>query len=305
MPTRTDELERRATLTSESDAARSDLRGDLAAALFDVTGLRIVVTGAASGIGLGIAEVCAANGATVVLADRDADGLEAARTRLAAAGCEVRAGVLDVADPAAVDAFFADVDRDLGGVDVTFANAGVSRGANLRDPAGAIDALGLEDWQATLDINLTGAFSTMRASARIMKRQRSGSIVATTSTAGLRSEPKVSYGYVAAKAALTNVVRQAAVELAVYGVRVNAIAPGPVETNIARGRVLPPDYREGWLATIPLGRMAKVEELKGIALLLASPAASYVTGSIWTVDGGATALSQGRVQDVAPVVDRE
>lgn len=290
--------------TSGSEPAPGGIGRDLAAALFDVTGLRVVVTGAASGIGLGIAEVCSANGATVVLADRDADGLEAARTRLAEAGCAVRAEVLDVADPAAVDTFFAEVDRELGGVDVTFANAGVARGASLRDPAGAIDALGLDDWRATLDVNLTGAFSTMRASARIMKRQRSGSIVATTSTAGLRSEPKVSYAYVAAKAALTNVVRQAAVELAAYGVRVNAIAPGPVETNIGSGRVRPPDHLEGWLSTIPLGRMGKVDELKGVALLLASPAGSYVTGSIWTVDGGATALSQGRVQDVTPVLDQ-
>jgi NAD(P)-dependent dehydrogenase (short-subunit alcohol dehydrogenase family) len=236
----------------------------------------------------------------VVLADWDAEGLEEARERLAQAGCDVRSEVVDIADPDAVDALFARVDEALGGVDVTFANAGVNRGANLRDPAGALDAFGLEDWETVLSINLTGAFSTIRASARIMKRQRAGSIVVTASTASLRAEPKVGYAYVASKAALVNLVRQASIELAAYSVRINAIAPGPVETNIAKGRALPPDYLEGWLATIPLGRRAKVDELKGIALLLASPASSYVTGSVWTVDGGASALTQGRMQDVAP-----
>lgn len=286
-----------------ADMTNGELQRDQASALFDVKDRRIVVTGAASGIGLGIAEVCAANGAVVVLADRDTEGLEIARARLEGAGCAVRAAGLDVADPAAVDAFFTEVDRDLGGIDVTFANAGVNRGANMRDPRGAIDAFALEDWETVLSVNLTGAFSTIRSSARIMKRQRAGSIVVTASTASLRSEPKVGYAYVAAKAALTNLVRQAAVELAAYDVHINAIAPGPVETNIARGRVLPPDYLEGWLATIPLGRRGKVQELKGIALLLASPAASYVTGSVWTVDGGASALNQGRMQDVAPAAD--
>lgn len=298
-------MRRRGALASGTEAKGDALRRDLAGALFDVKGLRTVVTGAASGIGLGMAEVCAANGASVVLADRDAEGLERARERLADGGCDVRAVAVDVADPESVDALFAKVDEQLGGVDVTFANAGVNRGANLREPEGAIDAFSLEDWETVLAINLTGAFSTIRASARIMKRQHAGSIVVTTSTASQRPEPKVGYAYVASKAALANLVRQAAIELAVYGVRINAIAPGPVETNIANGRVLPPDYLEGWLATIPLGRRAKVDELKGVALLLASPASSYVTGSVWTIDGGASALNQGRMQDVAPRLDPE
>lgn len=276
------------------------LSRDLASALFDVRGLRMVVTGAASGIGLGMAEVCGANGASVVIVDRDADGLERARRHLSEAGCDVRAEVVDVADHEAVDALFASLDEELGGIDVTFANAGVNRGGNLREEAGAIDAFLLEDWASVLAVNLDGAFATLRASARIMKRQRSGSIVVTASTASLRAEPKVGYAYVVSKSALAGLVRQASIELAAYGVRINAIAPGPVETNIAKGRVLPDDYLESWLATIPLARRATVEELKGVGLLLASQASSYVTGSIWTIDGGASALTQGRVQDVAP-----
>jgi NAD(P)-dependent dehydrogenase (short-subunit alcohol dehydrogenase family) len=123
-----------------------------------------------------------------------------------------------------------------------------------------------------------------------MKRQRSGSIIATTSIAGTRSEPLVGYGYVAAKAAVGNIVRHAAVDLAPYNVRVNAIAPGPFLTNIAGGRMhREPEIAERFAATVPMGRLGQPDEIKGLALLLASPAGSFITGTVIPIDGGATA----------------
>jgi NAD(P)-dependent dehydrogenase (short-subunit alcohol dehydrogenase family) len=123
-----------------------------------------------------------------------------------------------------------------------------------------------------------------------MKRQGSGRIVVTSSVAGLRPEPVVCYGYIASKAAILNVVRQAALDLAPHGVRVNAICPGPFKgTRIGGGATLDPDPEtlQQWVGTIPLGRMAEPEEMKGLVLLLASPAGSFITGASYVIDGGA------------------
>jgi NAD(P)-dependent dehydrogenase (short-subunit alcohol dehydrogenase family) len=122
-----------------------------------------------------------------------------------------------------------------------------------------------------------------------MKTQRSGRIVVTASVAGIRSEPNVGYPYTATKAAVANLVRHTAVELAPYNVSVNAIAPGPFRTNISP-RLKDPAMVKLFVDTVPLGRMAEPEEIKGLALLLASPAASYLTGQVIAIDGGATAL---------------
>jgi NAD(P)-dependent dehydrogenase (short-subunit alcohol dehydrogenase family) len=131
---------------------------------------------------------------------------------------------------------------------------------------------------------------TIRFAAAHMKRQRSGSIIATTSIAGTRSEPLVGYGYVAAKAAVGNIVRHAAVDLAAYNVRVNAIAPGPFLTNIAGGRLhRDPDVVKKFAGPVPMGRLGHPDEMKGLALLLASPAGSFITGTVIPIDGGATA----------------
>jgi NAD(P)-dependent dehydrogenase (short-subunit alcohol dehydrogenase family) len=267
--------------------------------LFDLTGKRVVVTGAASGLGYAMAEVTAESGATVVLCDVDAEHLEQAAVTLKERGLLVVTQVADVADPDQVERVFAETASALGGVDVAFANAGIGGGRPIRDPAGAVDALPWADWQRVLGVNLHGVFATLRSAATVMKRQRSGSIVVTASTAGLRSEPMVGYGYSVAKAAVVQLTRQAALELGPYGVRVNAIAPGPFKTNIGGRRPWLPEMEAAWAATIPLGRMANPEEIKGPALLLASQAGSYVTGSVLTVDGGAMVLSQGSMAVMA------
>jgi len=259
--------------------------------LFNVEGHVALVTGAASGLGLAFAEVMAENGARVVLTDVDAAGLERARARLASAGCAVEQAILDIADTAALRAAIDGAAERHGRLDAVFANAGISSGPGFElSPAGGIEAMDLTLFERAIALNLTATVMTIRFAAAHMKRRRSGSIVATTSIAGLRSEPLVGYGYVAAKAAIGNVVRHAAIELAAHNVRVNAIAPGPFLTNIAGGRLhREPEVAKKFAAMVPMGRMGQPDEIKGLALLLASPAGSFITGTVIPIDGGTTA----------------
>jgi NAD(P)-dependent dehydrogenase (short-subunit alcohol dehydrogenase family) len=251
--------------------------------LFDVSGLRTVVTGAASGLGFAMAEAMAERGARVTLADVDGDGLERAAADLSG----VRTAIVDVADSAAVERLFAEQD----GVDVVFANAGVSREAGVLDERGGLGNLDDDTWRTVLGINLDGVLFTMREAARHMKKQGSGRIVVTASTAGIGTDPFVGYSYSATKAAVIMLVRQAAFELARHGVHVNAIAPGPFRTNIGGGA--PPIPDEAWESIVAIGRMAEPDELKGVALLLASPASSFITGAVIPVDGGQLLMSHG------------
>jgi NAD(P)-dependent dehydrogenase (short-subunit alcohol dehydrogenase family) len=256
-----------------------------AARLFDVRGHVALVTGAASGLGLAIAEVMADNGAIVVAADVDGPGVEKAVRRLIDAGCRAEAAIVDVADRAAVERCVTDAARRHGRLDAVFANAGMSAG-----PLARALATSWETWDRVLDVNLTGVFATLRAAAAVMKPQRAGRIIVTASIAGLRGEPMVGYAYAATKAAVVNLVRQAAIELGPFNVLVNAIAPGPFRTNIAGGRMHSDKTAEREFAeSCPLGRIGEPEEIKGLALLLASPAASYMTGTVIPIDGGSLA----------------
>jgi len=256
--------------------------------LFDVEGAGVVVTGAASGLGFAMAEVMADSGANVTLADLDADGLERAAGRLSG---DVRTHQLDVSDPDAVERLFEEAVEAHGRVDVAFANAGISLEPGVLDPSGGLEALDFAKWDTVLGVNLNGVVFTMKAAARHMKQQGSGRIVVTASTAGFGTDPMVGYSYSATKAAVIIIVRQAALELAKHGVHVNAIAPGPFRTNIGGDAApIPP---EAWNDIVALGRMADPEELKGVALLLASPASSFMTGAIVPVDGGQLLMSHG------------
>jgi NAD(P)-dependent dehydrogenase (short-subunit alcohol dehydrogenase family) len=253
---------------------------------FDVSGLRAVVTGAASGLGLAMAEVMAEGGARVTLADLDADGLASAAERL-----DARSFQLDVSDPQDVRRLFDEVVAEQGGVDVAFANAGISLEPGVVDELGGLENLDVETWRKVLGVNLDGVVFTMREAARHMKKQGSGRIVVTASTAGFGTDPMVGYSYSATKAAVIILVRQAALELAKHGVHVNAIAPGPFRTNIGGDAApIPP---EAWEEIVAIGRMAEPDELKGVALLLASPASSFMTGTVIPVDGGQLLMSHG------------
>jgi NAD(P)-dependent dehydrogenase (short-subunit alcohol dehydrogenase family) len=261
------------------------------AELFDIRGHVALVTGAASGLGLAYAEAMAENGAKVLMADIDPAGLENEAARLRTAGCAVEQAVLDITDTETLRAAIDGAARRHGRLDVVFANAGISAGPGFElSPAGAIDAVDLDLFNRALAVDLTATFHTIRLAALQMKPRRRGSIIATSSIAGLRSEPLVGYAYAGAKAAVNNIVRHAAVDLAPYNVRVNAIAPGAFLTNIAGGRLRSePERAKKFAAMSPMGRIASADEIKGLALLLASPAGSFITGTVIPIDGGATA----------------
>ena len=256
--------------------------------LFDVRGRGAVVTGAASGIGLAIAEVLATCGARVTLADADADGVARETARLAGQGADVRSAVVDVADPAAVDTVLREAAQAHGTLDVVFANAGMSAGPGPTTPDGQLTAVDQARWDRVIQVNLGGVFATLQAAARHVAD--GGRVVVTSSIAGLAGDPMVGYAYAAAKAGVVALVHQASADLGRRGVLVNAIAPGSIRTNIAGGRIRQPEVAEAFASATVLGRIGDPSEVQGLALFLASPASSYVTGATFTVDGGATAM---------------
>jgi NAD(P)-dependent dehydrogenase (short-subunit alcohol dehydrogenase family) len=267
--------------------------------LFDVRGQVALVTGGASGLGYAFASILAEAGATVVVADWNGDALEKAVLSLndaaAAGGIQtpplISGRTLDVSDAAAVRAFVDRVVDTHGTLDIVFANAGVARGRPPLLAEGWLDDMSMTDYNALIDVNLHGVVYTVQAAARHMKRQRSGSIVTTASTAGLRNDPYTPYSYAIAKAGVVNFTKQAAHDLARWNVRVNAIAPGPFKTNLGGGAPTSAAAEEMWKAVVPLGRMGNPAEIRGLALLLASNASSFMTGGIYPIDGGA--LLQG------------
>jgi NAD(P)-dependent dehydrogenase (short-subunit alcohol dehydrogenase family) len=259
--------------------------------LFDVRGQVALVTGGASGLGYAFSSVLADTGANVIIADWDANTLKAAVSDLSAGGGKVSGIQLDVSDAAAVRTAVDGIVATHGKIDIAFANAGVARGRPPMLPEGWLDDMSMTDYHALIDINLHGVVHTVQAAARHMKRARSGSIVTTASTAGLRNDPYTPYSYTIAKAGVVNFTRQAAHDLARWGVRVNAIAPGPFKTHLGGKEPTSAAADEMWSAVVPLGRMGNPSEIRGLALLLASPAGSFMTGGVYPIDGGA--LLQG------------
>jgi NAD(P)-dependent dehydrogenase (short-subunit alcohol dehydrogenase family) len=261
--------------------------------LFDVSGLATIVTGAASGIGLAYAEVMTDNGARVTLFDKDAQSLEVATARLAAKGGDVRSQVLDVTDRPALRAAVDAAASHYGKLDVAFANVGIDSPPGFlgmtgeRVPQGAFENVSDERWDQVMATNLTSIFLTIKASIPHMKKNaKGGRIIVTTSVAAIRGEAIVGMPYMPAKAGAAHLVRQAALELAKYNILVNAIAPGPFITNIAGGHMKDPTTAAAFAKFVPLKRLASTEEMQGLALFLASPASSYVTGSQMVIDGG-------------------
>ena len=260
------------------------------AELFDVRGLGVVVTGGARGIGLAYAEALSDNGASVVVLDRDASAAFGAAAALSARdGGEVSAIAADVTDRRGLNAAIDEAAARLGRLDVMFANAGIEAGPGFlspsgeRQPEGAIEAIPEELWDRVMAVNLSGMFATVQAAARHMKPRRSGRIILTASIAGLRPGTIVGTPYQIAKAGVAHLAKQAALELARYNILVNAIVPGPFQTDLTT-----PALRERFQAGSPSGRIGDVREIQGAALFLASAASSYVTGTHLVVDGGAS-----------------
>jgi NAD(P)-dependent dehydrogenase (short-subunit alcohol dehydrogenase family) len=268
-----------------------------AAELFSVAGQGAIVTGAASGLGLAIAEALAENGARVTLSDIDADRIAAETERLKAQGYAVRGDVVDVSDHPLLERTFDAALAVHGRLDIVFANAGIDSGpgfvrgwagARERNPQGALESYSDERWNRVIDVNLTGVFATLRAAARIMKPQRSGKLIVTTSVAGYQCEPAIGSAYMAAKAGAAHLMRCVAQELAAFNITVNAIAPGFFVTNIGGGHAKNPEVQRAMSAVMPMHRVGFPDDIKGLALFLASPASAYVTGQEITIDGGWT-----------------
>jgi len=247
------------------------------------------VTGAARGLGLAMAEAIAEQGATVMMTDIDEAALVASCDRLKSRGLDAHCQAVDVSNlDQLVQAIDATATR-FGRLDIAFANAGLSGGAGPLTETGAMERVDLARWNSLLQINLTSVFVTIRSAAAHMRARRSGRIVVTASVAGLRGERMCGYVYAATKAAVANIVRQSAIELSQHNVNINAIAPGPFLTDIGQGRLRDPAVAEQFIADVPMGRLGQPDEIKGLALLLASPAASYITGTVIPIDGGAIA----------------
>ncbi|MBB3861241.1 NAD(P)-dependent dehydrogenase (short-subunit alcohol dehydrogenase family) [Novosphingobium hassiacum] len=266
---------------------------------FDIRGRSAFVTGAASGIGLAYAEAMAEAGAQVTLSDIDEAGATREAERLQGEGHTVRAAKLDVSDWDQVAAAFDDHDAAYGGLDICFANAGIDTGAGFwnpaghRNPDGQVDTYDHKRWDRSIQINLNGVFYTVSNAVRIMKKagrtngRTGGSIITTASNAGLVTEPIVGLPYMPAKAGVLHMVRALGLELAEFRIRINAIAPGPFVTNIGGGWLKKdPVARKAWDAIVPLGQVAETDQLKPLALLLASDASDYMTGSHCVIDGG-------------------
>jgi NAD(P)-dependent dehydrogenase (short-subunit alcohol dehydrogenase family) len=264
--------------------------------LFNVAGFGAVVTGGASGIGLGLTEALAANGARVTMVDVHPQRIETETKRLREAGLDVRGKTVDVTDHKALDAAVDDAAREYGRLDVVCANAGIDSGAGFvgswvgserqRVPEGALENYSDERWNRVIDINLNGVFATVRAAARHMKPRKSGRIIITTSLAATHVEGAIGSAYMAAKAGASHFMRCAALELAAYNITVNAIAPGFIVTNIGGGHAHNPEMQKAVGKVIPMHRVGFPEDLQGLALFFASPGSGYITGQEVIIDGG-------------------
>lgn len=258
-----------------------------AADLFRLDGKVLVVVGAGSGIGAAVARGCAELGARIVSLDVDPGAAEATAASIRSTGGQAHAAPLDVRDGVAVSSSFNGIRAELGSFDVLVSTPGV----NVRKPL--LDYTD-DEFDQVVGLNLKGTLNAMRAAGRIMKIQGSGSMIFFSSIRSLVIEPGQGV-YAATKAGIVQLVRTLAAELGPHGVRVNAIAPGVVETPLTEPIQADTAWSQAYAAKSVLGRWAAADELVGATVFLASQAGSYVTGSVLFVDGGWTA-ADGRFQ---------
>jgi NAD(P)-dependent dehydrogenase (short-subunit alcohol dehydrogenase family) len=266
--------------------------------LFSVKDYGVIVTGGASGIGLGYAEALAVNGAQVTILDADPRRVDLETRRLQAAGLRVRGDVVDVCDHRRLDQAFDAAHAAHGRLDVVFANAGIDPGPGFmraaagsgtaRNPEGMLENYADERWNHVMDVNLNGVFATLRSGARIMRPQRSGRMIITTSVAAYMCGTLIGAAYMVAKAGAAHLMRQVALELAAYNITVNAIAPGFFVTNIGGGHSKDPGLQAEMSKVIPMHRVGFPADMAGVALFLASPASAYITGQQISIDGAWT-----------------
>lgn len=252
------------------------------ARLFRLDGRVGLVVGGASGIGQAAARALAAHGAHVVCADLNLDGAAATAGQIRGDGGSAEAAQVDVAREDSVRALLAGVTGRHASLDIAVTTPGI----NVRKPVLAYTA---EDLERVLAVNLKGTFYVLREAGRAMAAQGRGSIIAFASIRAQVVEAGQSV-YAATKAGIVQIVRTLAAELGARGVRVNAIAPGVVDTPLTRPITRNPEWYQAYAARNALGRWAAADEMGGPVVFLASDAGSYVTGSVLLVDGGWTAI---------------
>jgi NAD(P)-dependent dehydrogenase (short-subunit alcohol dehydrogenase family) len=230
---------------------------------FDVAGFGVIVTGGASGLGLAYGEVLASHGARVTLIDLNPDAVAAQASRLQADGLDVSGAVTDVTDHTTLDRVIDEAAAAYGRLDVAFANAGIDPGAGF------------------LSLDSSGP-----TRVQDMRPRRSGRIILTTSIAATVAAPLIGSAYLAAKAGARHFMHSIALELTAYGITANAIAPGFFATNIAGGHTKDPEVQAVTARMIPMHRVAQPDDIKALALFLASPASVYITGQEIVIDGG-------------------
>ena len=246
---------------------------------FRLDGKQALVTGGSRGIGLGLAKGLAEAGADIVLVARKAEELAEATAELAHTGRKVSSVVFDLAEAEQIAGFYDRVIRKLGAIDILVNNAGMSR----RGPA---HELSLADWQAVVDLNLTAMFALSQAFAKErIASGRGGKIVNIGSLMCSASRPGTA-PYSATKGGVLLLTKSLALDWAKYGIRVNAIGPGYIETPLTKPLVDDPKF-DAWVTErCPLGRWGTPEDLASVAVFLASPASDFITGQIIYADGG-------------------
>jgi 3-oxoacyl-[acyl-carrier protein] reductase len=235
-----------------------------------------LVTGASRGLGKAIALALAAEGASVAAVARSEDALKDTIEAIRAAGGTAEPFALDVADSAAVDAAVEKITAKFGKIDILVNNAGVTRD-------GLLARMKSEDWDTVINTNLKGAFHLTRPVGRIMVKQRSGRIINISSVIGLMGNAGQA-NYAASKAGLIGFSKSVAREFASRGITCNVVCPGFIETDMTKD--LSDDLKKKLLERIPLQRLGQPGDIAGVVAFLCSPAASYITGQIVTVDGG-------------------
>lgn len=247
------------------------------------SGRKVLVTGASRGIGRAVAEGFARSGADVAVTGRKPDTLKVAASEIARAAGVADRRVVPLAchqgHADEIEKLFQQMDQAWGRLDVAVINAATNP---VMAPLVAIEK---SAWEKTIEVNLTGAFLTAQAAARRMAEQRSGAIVFISSIAAFDPMPGLGV-YSVTKAGLIALAKSLAKELAPRGVRVNAVAPGLVETQLSRALIENKDVHDRLVAGIPLGRHGQPEDVVGAVLFLASDTAGYVTGQVLVVDGG-------------------
>jgi NAD(P)-dependent dehydrogenase (short-subunit alcohol dehydrogenase family) len=239
----------------------------------------VLITGAGRGIGRAIAETFAEEGAIVAANDITPINLDNTVAQVAKNGGRAKGYVADVAKKMPVQSMIEEILDDWEHIDILVNNAGVEPHAPLLE-------MDEWDWRRTIDVNLTGAFFTIQSVGRVMRRQGSGVMVNIGSIAGRAHGLKDRAAYIASKMGLIGLTREAARELAAYNIRVNAVCPGVIETEMTAELRQNEVMMSRWLEDIPQGRLGRPEDIARMVVLLSSESAAYLTGQAVNVDGG-------------------